>query len=100
MAKLIGFVLGLFAASTLVFALQESKTPTLTETQKLQFRNLSQQIEIAQLRAQLAQRDFEMARRDMAQLAASLAVKGFTLDVASLTYRADPPSDDSQKTAP
>ena len=64
--------------------------PVLTELQQLQFRALSQQLEIAQLKAQLAQHDFDAARDAIGKLVLSLRIDGYTLDLATLTYRPNP----------
>lgn len=64
--------------------------PVLTDMQRLQFRSLSQQLEIAQLKAQLAQHDFDAARDAIGKLVLSLRIDGYTLDLATLTYRPNP----------
>lgn len=61
--------------------------PVLTELQQLHLRVALQTIELAQLRAQLAQRDFEQARTRLAALVADAAHPGYELDLATLTFR-------------
>jgi hypothetical protein len=60
--------------------------PTLTDVQKLQIQNLAQRMEIAQLRAQQAQQDYDAARKDAAALVQTLQVPGYTLDLQTLNY--------------
>lgn len=60
--------------------------PALTEVQRLTIQNLSQQLEIAQLKAQAAQRDFDAARASIATLVKNLQVPGYTLDLNTLSY--------------
>jgi len=64
--------------------------PALTDVQKLTVQNLAQQIEIAQLRAQQAQRDFDQAREQLGKLLQSLQVDGYDLDLRALTYSKKP----------
>lgn len=64
--------------------------PTLTETQKLQIANIAQAIEIAQLKAQMAQRDFDQAREQLRTLVQQLDRPGFVLDLPTLSYRPVP----------
>lgn len=69
--------------------------PVLTEVQKLQLQNLAQQLELAQLKAQLAQRDFDAARDSITRLTQSLQIPGYTLNLQSFSYvkNPDPPKD-------
>lgn len=67
--------------------IQPPAPPALTEIQKLQLQNIAQRIEIAQLRYQAAQREFDGAREDLTKLMATLKVEGYTLDLATLTYQ-------------
>jgi hypothetical protein len=66
-------------------------TPTLTEVQRLQIQTLAQKLEIAQLKAQAAQRDFDSARDELSKLVVALKVEGYTLDLQTLSYTKDPP---------
>lgn len=66
---------------------QDAQAPTLTEVQRLKVQTLAQRMEIAQLRAQQAQRDFDDARAQLATLLQSLQVEGYVLDLSTLTYR-------------
>jgi hypothetical protein len=74
--------------------------PTLTDVQKLQIQNIAQRIEIAQLRAQQAQRDFDAANADAQKLIAALQVPGYTLDLQTLTYTKAPAGQPTPDTAP
>jgi hypothetical protein len=65
--------------------------PTISEVQRLRLQNLSQRIELAQLRAQAAQREFDAAREELSTLVVSLKVEGYSLDLQTLTYTKDPP---------
>jgi hypothetical protein len=67
------------------------EVPALTEVSRLQLQNLAQRIELAQLRAQAAQRDFDTARDELGKLVVSLKVDGYTLDLQTLTYTKTPP---------
>ena len=74
-----------------VLSAQEVKAPpALSEVQRLQLQNLSQQLEIAQLKAQAAQRGFDRAREDIARLVLTLQVPGYSLDLQTLSYVAKP----------
>lgn len=66
---------------------QEAKAPTLTDVQRLRIQNLSQHMEVVQLKAQLLQREFDGVRDELTTLVVSLQVKGYTLDLSSLTYQ-------------
>ena len=85
-ATLVACLLAISAIGTTA----QDEAPRLTDTQRLTFQTLSQQIEIAQLRAQLAQRDFDAARDAIGKLVLSLRIDGYTLDLATLTYRPNP----------
>lgn len=60
--------------------------PALSEVQRLKFQTIAQRIEIAQLKAQAAQAEFEKARADLAKLVDESKVDGYTLDLTTLTY--------------
>jgi hypothetical protein len=60
--------------------------PALTELHKLTLQNLAQRIELAQLRAQVAQVEFDKARTEIAALVQSLQVPGYELDLQAMTY--------------
>lgn len=64
----------------------EVKAPALTDVQRLQIQNYAQSIELAQLRAQQAQRDFDQAREQLGKLIQSLQVEGFELDLQQMVY--------------
>lgn len=65
----------------------QAPAPTLTEMKKLQLRNITQRMEIAQLRAQAAQRDFEGAREELMKVLGTVKVEGYTLDLGTLVYQ-------------
>lgn len=62
--------------------------PTLTDVQRLKLLTVTQRIEIAVLKAQAAQKDFEAAVAERAELLRAYAVDGYELDGQTLTYRA------------
>lgn len=80
------FLFGLSVAGQAPAPATMDKVPALTEVQKLQVQNLAQSIEIAQLRAQQAQRDFDTARAELGKLIQSLQRDGYTLDLTKLEY--------------
>lgn len=89
-AVLVGIVIvGAAQAPTVPIA---PKPPELTEVQRLQLQVQMQRIEIAQLRAQAAQRDFDEARNELQKLATSLQVAGYDLDLQRLVYVKQPSS--------
>lgn len=61
-------------------------SPTLTVEQKQAVQILVQRIELAQLRAQAAQAEFERARAEVSALLTSLQKDGYDLDLQTLTY--------------
>lgn len=80
--------LGLLSGSFTLGA-QEKPDPTapvLTVEQKQSIQILVQRIELAQLRAQAAQVEFEKARAETTQLVQSLQKEGYDLDLQTLTY--------------
>ena len=64
----------------------ESQPPVLEQAQKLQIQNLAQKMQIAQLQAQAAQRDFDASRQELQSLLKSLEKDGYTLDLQSMAY--------------
>lgn len=73
----------------------EAAGPVLTDVQKLQLQNLSLQLEIAQLKYQIAQKDFDTTKADITKLVQSLQVSGYTLNLQNLVYikNPDPPKE-------
>jgi len=67
-------------------AAAEKAAPTLTTEQKQAIQIQAQRIEIAQLRAQAAQAEFDKARTEIAALVQSLQKEGFDLDLQTLSY--------------
>lgn len=86
--QIIVFIVALFA--TAVFAGQDAKGPALNEVQKLQLQNAAQKMEITQLRAQAALREFEKSKDDLMQMMKGLKVEGYTLDLQSMSYQKEP----------
>ena len=83
------YILALILSMTFL-AGASADAPELTEVQKLKIQNLTQRIEIAQLRAQAAQREFEAARNEITQLIQTLQVEGYTLSLETLSYTKNP----------
>lgn len=81
------FVLVMVLAACGLMAQDATPAPALTEVQRLKVQNLAQRMEIAQLRLQQAQRDFDAAREELAALVRSMQVEGYVLDLSTLTYR-------------
>jgi hypothetical protein len=71
----------------------QDTAPTLTDVQKLTIQNLAQRIEIAQLRAQQAQAEFDKARQAIGKLVQSLQVEGYELRLETLEYVKKPQSE-------
>ena len=67
--------------------LGQSGAPTVPELDQLKIRVQVQAIEIAQLKAQAAQRDFDAAREALRVLVAGLDRPGYTLDLQTLSYQ-------------
>lgn len=71
------------------------KTPELTDLQKSQIQNLLQARVIADLKAQLAKKDFDAANAALVMFAQSLQVDGYTLNLQTLSY--DPAKEPTSK---
>jgi hypothetical protein len=69
-----------------VFGNAQIAAPALSGTEKLQIQVIAQRIEIAQLRAQAAQAEFDRAREEFTKLIASLQKDGYTLDIQKMEY--------------
>ena len=67
------------------------KSPQLTEIQKLTLQTLTQRIEIAQLKAQAAQQEFEAARTAFVLFVKPLTVEGYDLNLQTGEYVKKPP---------
>lgn len=87
--KAIGSLIAVLLAPLVLVAslLAQEAAPALTEAQRLQITNISQALELAQLRAQLAQRDFDQARERLRVLLLQLERPGYVFDVQTMTYR-------------
>lgn len=71
-----------------------SDQPVLSEVNRLKLQVISQKIELAQLKAQAAQREFDDARTELSSVLKSLEVPGWTFDIQTLSYkRRDPPKE-------
>jgi hypothetical protein len=57
--------------------------PEISEKDKTEIQLLAQKIEIAQLKAMLAQKDFEAARNELVSLAQRMRKDGFDLDLTN-----------------
>ena len=66
---------------------QEAEAPHATELQRLQIQEQLHLMEIAQLKAQAAQRDFDMARAELTRLLQAMQVPGYTFDLQTKTYQ-------------
>jgi hypothetical protein len=87
--------------AALLFAQAPPKdAPVLSEVNRLKVQNLAQRIELAQLHAQAAQREFDQARDELTKLVMGLKVEGYTLDLQSMTYVKDPPKTDAPPPPP
>lgn len=73
-----------------------SADPVLTNEQKLQLQTVAQRLEIAQLKAQMAQKDFDAARTELQVLMKMLEKEGYTLDFEKLAYVKNPPKTDKK----
>jgi hypothetical protein len=82
---------------TLLLAQLPAPQPELKELERLKLQNLAQRIELAQLRAQAAQREFDAAREELSKLVLSLKIDGYSLDLQTLTYVKDPPKEPTVK---
>ena len=61
--------------------------PRVTELQRLQLQEQLHLMEIAQLKAQAAQRDFDLARAALTKLVQAMQVEGYTFDLQTQTYQ-------------
>ena len=75
-----------FLLLALLWTQVPAKEPVLSEVNRLQLQNHLQRLEISQLKAQAALRDFEVAKTDLSRLMEKLKVDGFNLDVTTMTY--------------
>lgn len=81
-----------------VVAGQPRPTPTLAEIDRLKLQNLALAMEVAKLKADAAQREYDQARDAARALLHQLERPGFTFDPATLTYRPVPsPAPESSK---
>ena len=69
-----------------------AKPPELSEVQRLKIQTLAQRIELAQLRYQMAQKDFDAAREELQTMVKGLQVDGYTLDLQNFIYTKNPPA--------
>lgn len=86
------YLLGAVLGALVLTSAQAAEAPSLTELQRLQVLTLVQRMQLAELRAQAAQREWDQARADLLALAGRLAVDGYELDLATQTYRQAPRS--------
>lgn len=62
------------------------QAPALTKENKLELENLRQRLEIAQLKAQAAQVEFDTAKVQLQQLLGTLTKPGYRLDLEKMEY--------------
>lgn len=74
----------------LVLDQMPTESPTLSEVNRLKLQEAVHRMEIAQLKAQIAQRDFDTAKTDYDALMGTLKIEGWTLDLSTLTYQKVP----------
>lgn len=73
------------------FAQDGATVPVLAEIEQLRYKTYLQQMQIAQLQAQAAQRDFEVAQSAAVELNKRLQRPGYTIDWQRGIYVAAPP---------
>lgn len=78
-------VFGVLLVLPLAIGAQDS-SPLLSETERLKIQVNVQRLEIAQLKAQAAQAEFDKAREDFNRLVLTLQKDGYTLDLEKLVY--------------
>jgi hypothetical protein len=80
----------------------EATTPTLTEVERLRIQVALQRFQIAQLRLEGVQREWEEARQALLARLKEVEREGYELDLETLTYRPKPkpPESKSEKRDP
>lgn len=77
---------------------QSKPAPVLSDVDRLRLQNLALAMEVAKLRAEVAQRDYDQTREAARALLQQLERPGFTFDPSTLTYRPAPsPAPESSK---
>ena len=80
------YALALVLLAAAAFA-QGGEAPTLSDAQRWQLTALTQRLELAQLRAQIAQRDFDAAKSELIAVAKQLERDGYELDLSTIAYK-------------
>jgi hypothetical protein len=82
-----------------VLSINGKTVPTLSVEQQQAVQILVQRIELATLRAQAAQADFDKARTELAALLKALQRDGYDLDLQTFAYvkKPDPPPAEKKK---
>lgn len=83
---LVGVVLAIVLLVVTAALAQSPSSPALTVEQKQAIQILAQRIELAQLRAQAAQSEFDRARGELASMLQSLQKDGFDLNLQTMEY--------------
>jgi len=88
----------LLVAAVAIGAPAIGEVPTLADVDRLKLQNLALAMEVARLRAEAAQRDYDQARDAARVLLQQLERPGFTFDPSTLAYRPVPsPAPESSK---
>lgn len=92
----ISIALLLVALSVPVYAQDTAKKapenpPALSDVARLELALPLKDMQIAQLQAQAAQRDFEAAKAKLLELVKALDRPGYELDIQTMTYKHKPP---------
>lgn len=85
------WVLAALLVLPLALGAQEAP-PSLSEMERLKIQVNVQRLEIAQLKAQAAQAEFDKAREDFNRLVLSLQKDGYTLDLEKFIYTKKEPT--------
>jgi hypothetical protein len=72
-------------------------TPTLTEVERLRIQVALQRLQIAQLRLEGVQREWEEARQALLARLKEVEREGYELDLETLTYRSKPKPPEPEK---
>ena len=83
---------GFLLAATFAFGQGSAvgQAPTLSDVDRLKLQNLALAMEVAKLRAEAAQRDYDQSRDQLRALLRTLEQPGYLLDLSTLTYQPAP----------
>lgn len=76
---------------------QTTSAPTLSDVDRLSLQNLALVMEVAKLRAEVAQRDYDQARERLRALVQAAERPGYVLDLQTLTYQPAPASHEAPR---